>query len=70
MITWANTIVQKKIFVAIVTSLNEIDFSAQITQRVYTLKTRDGPIERGYQQNEGLSSLWSTCTNISYVKSW
>ena len=35
MITWINTIVQKK-NVAIATSLDEIDFSARITQRVYS----------------------------------
>ena len=36
MITWINTIVQNKIKnVAIATSLDEIDFSARITQRVY-----------------------------------
>ena len=35
MITWVNTIVQKKTTVAIETSLDEIDFSARITQRVY-----------------------------------
>ena len=34
MITWVNTIVQKK-NVAVATSLDEIDFSARITQRVY-----------------------------------
>ena len=36
MISWVNTIVQKKTTVAIATSLDEIDFSARITQRVYT----------------------------------
>ena len=35
MITWVNTIVQKNQTVAIATSLDEINFSAQITQRVY-----------------------------------
>ena len=38
MITWVSTIVQKKIKnVAIATSLDEIDFSARITQRVYRM---------------------------------
>ena len=34
MITWVNTIVQKNP-VIIATSLDEVDFSARITQRVY-----------------------------------
>ena len=38
-ITWGNTIVQKKKDVAIATSLDEIDFSARITQRVYIEST-------------------------------
>ena len=35
-ITWISTIVQKNFTVAIATSLDEIDFSARVTQRVYS----------------------------------